>query len=230
MGAVDEVVGTPCQDELAQLTHVFQTCSGCNPGVRNCPLVRPDLTQSQLANAIDGAKGDGHSVQSTILGVLPALLLSRGPAIEMVSAFRATTEQQVVLILVGNNRLVLGMEEDGVPHRVATQSDVQMHIEAHVDGMTSQAPRREPPQQNVLVKIDSILDRQRHAEGLILCLDSRDEGVISVTEREFPAWIAEPGELCHPPRHQAGNAFGRRGSLCQRGDSRCRSARKSNRM
>jgi hypothetical protein len=158
----------------------------------------------ELTNAIDGAKGDGRSVQSTILGVLPALLLSRSPAIEMVSAFRATTKQQIVLILVGNNRLILGVEEDGVPHRVATQSNVQMHIEAHLDRMTGQTPRGEPPQQNVLVKIDGILNDQGHAEGLILGLNPRDERVLSITEREFPAGIAEPGEPAIHPNAKPG--------------------------
>ena len=109
------VSGPLVEHHLVQLAHIVQACSSGDPGVVRRSARLSDLAQSQLANAINRAEGDGQAVQLAVFGVTPALLLACSPTIQVIPTLGTTTKQQIVLILVSDDRLILGVVEDGSP-------------------------------------------------------------------------------------------------------------------
>jgi hypothetical protein len=68
------------------------------------------------------------------------------------------------------------MEEHRIAHYVATQGNVQVDEEAHiVDRLGRAAPGCEPSQEDVLVEVDAIFDREGETGPLVSRLNSCDE-------------------------------------------------------
>jgi hypothetical protein len=89
-------------------------------------------------------------------------------------------------VLVGDEGLIVGMEEDRVADNVAAEGDVKVDEDAHFNRRDANAENRESSQEYVPIEVYSVFDLQTNAESLVSGIYIGNKRIVVVTQRKLP--------------------------------------------